>query len=96
MPLSQRTRSSPVTRIQPVLLSAESPAFCSRASSCVAGLVVDVTAISDCAGADIAGYTKNSRTLDYSGGLRGLCRSDGFTDETEDGCGGLLDLLLWQ
>lgn len=37
--------------------------------------------------------TKNSRTLDYSGGMRGLCCNEGFAGEAEDGCGGLLDLL---
>jgi hypothetical protein len=40
-----------------------------------------------------SGDTKNSRTLDYSGGLRGLCCSEGFADAMEDGCGGLLVLL---
>jgi hypothetical protein len=40
--------------------------------------------ISDCAGAGIANDTKNSRTLDYSGGLRGSYCGKGFAAGMED------------
>jgi hypothetical protein len=40
-------------------------------------------AISECAGGVIAGDGENSRTLDYSGGLRGLCCSERFAAEIE-------------
>jgi hypothetical protein len=55
----------------------------SRVASCAAELDADAAAISDCAGGAIAVIAENSRTLDYSGGLRGLCCGERFAVEME-------------
>jgi hypothetical protein len=47
MPFNQRTRSSPVTRIQPVLDRCDRPVLSRSAASCEQGVTVDETEISD-------------------------------------------------
>src|SRR5271156_3786183 len=90
MPLSQRTRSSPVMRIQPVDWREEIPAPWSSARSCdsadsagemwgsdwIAGVIAGDRALV-MAGCERT-TRKSLRTLDYSGGLRGSSCSEGL------------------
>src|SRR5260370_17039698 len=76
IPLSQRTRSSPVTRIHPTSARGERPAPWSRAASWEEGLAGCRVVVSEWVAGIIAEWRterKTLRTLDYSDGLSDSC-----------------------
>src|SRR5215469_378405 len=94
MPLSQRTRSAPLTRTQPMWSSVATPAPRRSAPSCGLGLIASTPAcatdgvldvVADVIGVIARRRGGTLRTLDYSGGLRGqvAATGEGRNDELD-------------